>query len=152
STAGSIVLPMLSVRPRGDLLLLALLGVLVIIGLGPWRSIAIIARTFDSPYVERRLETEMLAPVSVFHRVLLIENERYPSPEHRYTLLSLPAILAASMAYATFAWLDGAGLLKSLFVGILCLVLAEVLYYTLVARPWATRRRTITSLADLNAL
>ena len=115
---GSIVLLTLSVHPPEAILLLALLSFVVIVGLSPWRNIAIVARTFDSPYVERRLETQVLAIVSSFHRVLLIENERYPSPEHRYTVLTLPAVLAASMWLTFMAWFDGAGLLKALFAGV----------------------------------
>jgi hypothetical protein len=153
SVAAGILLPMLSVYPPGGLLLLALLGLLVIVALGPWRSIAVVARTFSSPQVERLLETQVLPPISVFHRILLIENEKHPSPEHRYTLLTLQAVLAASATYATLAWIfDGAGFLKALLVGGLCLGSAEALYYTLIARSWAARRRTIWSLSDLDAL
>jgi hypothetical protein len=153
SLAASIVLPLLAVDfPASLSFMLAIAASLALVGLGPWRRIAVTARTFGSAHVELQLEQELLAMISVFHRVLLIENERYPSPQMRYTVLSLPAVLAASLTYASWSWLVGTDWLKCLVAGNLCLVVSEIFYFVIVARPWATRRRTIRSPEDLSTL
>ncbi len=124
------LIPVVSQEERAAMISISIVAFVTSCAVGGFSKRAVICRSFHSPAVELFLTTKALSMISVFCRIVLIENKNHPDLERRYDPHSFYGMIAASL-YVISICSKEVSILLSILYSIVVLLIVDRIYFVL---------------------